>query len=512
MPSAMHSAPLQARPAPGPAARAHGPAIRLPRIAASTTPPGGTSAPGPVVAIVGGGAAGLAAAFFAATTTTITPPPRVLILERTAECGKKILVSGGTRCNALPAVPVAPDGRGDFHNPGGGRQPALRAVLGGWTVDACRAWLRGEAGVDLVEEGPTAKLFPVTGKAASVRDGLVAAAERAGASLCTGARVVVLERTPPLGPSSALPLPPWRLTMESGAIVHAHAVVLATGGLSYPGLGTDGDGHALAAALGHALARPHPALAPLRGVHPGGGGGEDGLSLTHLAGLAVRTVALFVQEAAAAGSAKKRPKPPTPASPRPDLLFTHRGFSGPAILDASHHVSAALAEGRPPPGLLAQWVAGMGAAEWGAALDAAGGASPVAAPLRARLPARLAAALLAEVRIPADKRVAELKAAERGALLAALAAFPLAVTGVDGGWGKAEVTAGGVPLSELEAATLASKLAPGVHVCGELLAPAGRLGGFNFYWAWAGGRVAGRAAAAAAVRAWEGGGGEGGAP
>ena len=121
----------------------------------------------------------------------------------------------------------------------------------------------------------------------------------------------------------------------------------------------------------------------------------------------------------------------------------------------------------------------------------------------AGLPARLGAAILAEAGVPSDTRAAELKAGEVDTLARLLGAYPLAVTGVDGGWGKAEVTAGGVPLAELEAGTLESRLAPGLHVCGELLAPAGRLGGFNFYWAWCGGRVAGIGAVGTAVRAWE---------
>ena len=467
--------------------------------------------PGPVIAVVGGGAAGLAAAFFAATTAsaaTSTPPPAVIILERNHECGRKILISGGTRCNALPAVAVPADGGGGaFHH--AGRQAALRGVLGGWTVDACRAWLAAEAGVDLVEEASTAKLFPVSGSATTVRDGLVGAAVRAGASVRTGARVVGLERAGPPGGAAAAP---WTLALDSGARLAAHAVILATGGLSYPGLGATGDGLAMAAAAGHAVeGPPHPALAPLRGTHPGAGVG--GLGATHLAGLAVRTVALFVQQedgdaAAAAGGGGKpkrraRAAQPALASPRPDLLFTHRGFSGPAILDASHHLSAAFTAGRPPPTLLARWVKEMGPAEWRGAL-AGGGGGPVSACLRgAGLPARLGAAILAEAGVPSDTRAAELKAGEVDTLARLLGAYPLAVTGVDGGWGKAEVTAGGVPLAELEAGTLESRLAPGLHVCGELLAPAGRLGGFNFYWAWCGGRVAGIGAVGTAVRAWE---------
>ena len=477
------------------------PARHLTR-ARATTP---ASTPGPVIAVVGGGAAGLAAAFFAATTAGATNA-RVLILERNPECGKKILISGGTRCNALPAVPVPPDGGGGaFHH--AGRPAALRGVLGSWTVDACRAWLAAEAGIDLVEEAGTAKLFPAVGAAGGVRDGLVAAAARAGADVRVGARVVRLERRGGGAPSSssssaaaAVALddtpPPWCLTLESGATLHAHAVILATGGLSYPGLGATGDGLGMAAGVGHTLAQPHPALAPLLGSHPGGGVG--GLGATHLAGLAVRTATLFVQEE----GKKKRVAPLLSASPRSDFLFTHRGFSGPAILDASHHLSAAFTAGRPPPALVARWVKEMGPGEWGALLAAAGGA-PVSSCLKGRLPARLVAALLADAGIAPDQRAAELNAGDKDRLAGVLGAYPLAVTGVDGGWGKAEVTAGGVPLAEVEARTLESTLAPGLHVCGELLAPAGRLGGFNFYWAWAGGRVAGVGAVGTAVRAWE---------
>jgi len=164
--------------------------------------------------------------------------------------------------------------------------------------------------------------------------------------------------------------------------------------------------------------------------------------------------------------------------------------------------STTAAGGAPPATLVVQWVEGMGVEQWRAAL-AGGGAAGIAAVMRGRgVLARLAAALVAEAGVPPDRRAAELRAAERDALIAALTACPLAVTGVDGGWGKAEVTAGGLALAAL-APTLESRAAPGLHVCGELLAPAGRLGGFNFYWAWASGRVAGLAAARSAVEAWE---------
>ncbi len=123
------------------------------------------------------------------------------------------------------------------------------------------------------------------------------------------------------------------------------------------------------------------------------------------------------------------------------------------------------------------------------------GGRPVSGILRAHLPRRFADRLLRVAGLAAGRRVAELSREEREHLLRALTACPLPVDG-DAGWGKAEVTAGGIPLSEVRIRDLESRVAPGLFLAGEILDVTGRLGGFNFLWAWVTGRKAGRGAAA----------------
>lgn len=405
--------------------------------------------------VVGGGAAGLTAAFFAARAGA-----RVTVLERNGECGKKILMSGGTRSNVLP---ISFDSSADFFSDS---SPALvKRVLHSWRLPDVRAWVEREVGVPLSLEESTGKLFPTANSGRVMRDALVAAAERAGE--CTveyRASVDRLERADGR----------WSVRCADGRSFSADSVVLSTGGLSFPAVGTDGTGHRVAERLGHSLHTPFPALVPLLGPHPGP---------ESLAGLSLQTVSVR------AGTGKKAVQ-----SHRGGFLFTHRGFSGPSVLDVSHrHVV-----GEAP--LTVDW-SGEGRGAWAERL-AQPGAQLVATRVAAHLPTRLAAALCAHAGIPETRRAAELRKDERERLLDALTAFTLPVSG-DAGYGKAEVTGGGVPLSELRVDTMESRHASGIYVCGELADAFGRIGGFNFLWAWCTGRLAGIGAAAAVARVEE---------
>ena len=165
---------------------------------------------------------------------------------------------------------------------------------------------------------------------------------------------------------------------------------------------------------------------------------------------------------------------------RQGLLFTHRGFSGPAVLNISH-VFTRPREGA-PPAILAEW-GGPTRAEWEREFNA-GGRVQLGTVLRRRLPERLVLALLAEAGVPADRVLAQLRRDEREAALDALTALPLPVSG-DEGYRKAEVTGGGVALSEIDPVTMESRRTPGLFLCGEILDAFGPIGGYNFLWAWA---------------------------
>jgi hypothetical protein len=402
------------------------------------------------VAVVGAGAAGTMAAIVAAGAGA-----EVLLLERTRDGGRKILISGGGRCNILPA-------RLDEARFVTDSSPhTLRKILRSWPLPEQVAFFERDLGLPLAEEPDTGKLFPRSDRARDVRDGLLALAARRGARVMTGVRVTGL------APATH----GWRLEAEGAPPIEADAVVVATGGLSVPSTGSDGTGLRLLAGLGHAVNPTYPALTPITCDPP---------AFADLSG-----VSLTVKLAAEDGDRR--------ATALGGFLFTHRGYSGPAVLDVSHVLVRSRMEGRQAR-LLVHWTPGVTADEWEERFRAPG-SRPVLGLLRRELPDRLAMRLLAEAKIPPDRPAAQLRREERRALLDSLTRHSLPWTG-DEGYRKAEVTGGGVDLGEVDPRTLQSRRAPGLFLCGEVLDAFGPIGGYNFCWAWATGRAAGLGAAA----------------
>jgi predicted Rossmann fold flavoprotein len=243
-------------------------------------------------------------------------------------------------------------------------------------------------------------------------------------------------------------------------------VVLATGGLSVPKTGSDGTGLRLVRELGHTVHPTYPALTPLTADPP---------RHAALAGVS-REVTLVA------------PLPRGAFVTHGGFLFTHRGYSGPSVLNISH-LAVRSAGGEHQP-ILVQWT-DLDAAAWERSLQERSGT--VSSLIRRQLPDRLADQLIAEASVDPHRSLAQLRREERARLVTVLARYPLPWTG-DEGYKKAEVTGGGVALSELHPATLESRLHPGLFLCGEILDAFGPIGGYNFAWAWATGRAAGRAA------------------
>jgi predicted Rossmann fold flavoprotein len=395
------------------------------------------------VAVVGAGAAGLMAALSAAGDGR-----KVVLLERTADGGRKILISGGGRCNILPSE-VEPEWFVTDSSP-----HSLRKMLRAWPLDAQRHFFEHDLGIPLALEKETGKLFPASNRAREVRDRLVEQARERGADLRFNSHFRDLGRS---GDA-------WELAFESGPPISARTVILATGGLSVPQTGSDGTGIRLAERLGHRMRPTYPALTPL----------TTGVSRwTALSGVSL--------------DAHLAAPPETPRYSRTQgLLFTHRGFSGPAVLNISHVATRPRAEAQPP--ILARW-GGVEASTWADDLGA-GGRVQLGTVLRRRLPERLAVALLEEAGVAPDRPLAQLRREERDAVLTVLTAMPLPVTGSEG-YRKAEVTGGGVDLGEVDPRTMESRSAPGLFLCGEMLDAFGPIGGFNFLWAWATVRAAG---------------------
>jgi predicted Rossmann fold flavoprotein len=415
--------------------------------------------------VVGAGAAGLVAAAFAASAAAAAGVGRrVLLLERTRDGGRKILVSGGGRCNVLPAS-GAPERFVTDSSP-----HTLRKLLLSWPLAEQRRFFESEVGVPLALDTETGKLFPASNDARQVRDGLVELARRRGVELRREVKVVGLT---PGGAGAGTGAAGWSVALADGSTIAAGAVVLASGGLSLPGTGSDGLGLALLRRLGHTVHETYPALTPLTLEPP---------RFAHLAGISLPVTL----------------RAPIPRGreqvARGGFLFTHRGFSGPAVLDLSHlAVRSRLAGGggdHPRQALHVQWT-DLDAAAWEQELGHSAGT--VLAPLRRRLPDRLADALVEAAAVAPDRTLPQLRRDERRRLIEALTRFPLPWSG-DEGYRKAEVTGGGVALDEVAPHTLESRLHPGLFLCGELLDAFGPIGGHNFQWAWATGRAAGEAA------------------
>lgn len=383
------------------------------------------------VAVIGAGAAGLMAAIAAARAGA-----RVIAMDGAKKIGAKILISGGGRCNVTNEAVTA----ADFN----GSRNAIAKVLRTFDVAATIAFFE-ELGVPLKRE-ETGKLFPLSNRARDVVDALLRAAE--GVEIVTDMRVDAIE--------------PGFVINSS---IHADRVILAAGGRSVPKTGSDGSGYALARTLGHTVTPTFPALVPLVV--------EKGHWITELSGISVD-----------AELAVKSPTGRIVQRHRGSMLFTHFGLSGPVVLDISRHWIA-----NQPATLSANFLPGQTFESVDASLIAAAKRNPHATIGSVlRLPDRLIA------RLASDTPLGRIAKEERRRIVRGLVDFTLPVVR-DRGFEYAEVTAGGVPLSEVDVGTMQSRICPNLYLCGEILDVDGRIGGFNFQWAWASGRLAGRFAA-----------------
>jgi predicted Rossmann fold flavoprotein len=404
------------------------------------------------VVVVGAGAAGLLAAARAAERGR-----RVLLLEKNRKPGVKILMSGGTRCNITHAT----DNRGiveAFGPPGRFLHSALAALGVRELIDLIEA----EGVATKVED--TGKVFPVSTRAVDVLDALMARLRRSGATLALAE------------PMSSLRPAEGRLAITTPhRVVTAPRVILTTGGQSYPGSGTTGDGYTIAASLGHAIVTPRPALVPIRVTVPW---------VTELRGVTIPDVALRVLESDR-----------VLASRRGSLLFAHFGLSGPVALDVSRVVS-----GHEKPTTLVLELDLLPSVREDAleehlrAEAAAAGKKVLAGLLPPEIPKRLAETLVVQAGMAADRKAAALSRAERGRLVGCVKRLRLPVAGTLG-FEKAEVTAGGVHLDEVDSRTMRSRKVEGLFLAGEVLDLDGPIGGYNFQAAFSTGWLAGTRAA-----------------
>jgi predicted Rossmann fold flavoprotein len=403
------------------------------------------------VIVVGGGAAGLLAAARAAERGR-----RTLLLEKNRQPGVKILMSGGTRCNLTHDT----DARGIIEA-FGGQGKFLHSALAALGPRALVELIEAEGVPTKIE--PTGKIFPVSNKAGDVLKGLLRRLDRSRAVLALEEPVRDLERLP-----GGFRVITSRRTLETAK------VIVTSGGKSYPGSGTSGDGYAWATKLGHTLVLPRPALTPVT---------IDAPWTSALKGVTLPDVRVTVaQDFDTTAGASTMPGAPRRAlvERRGSLLFTHFGLSGPVVLDVSGTVSR---HDRPETLLLqVDFLPEMPPQdldEWLRQESVAAGKKQLAAVLAQRLPRRLADALLEQAGLRADRRAAALSKVERAGLVRAINRQTLPVTGTMG-FMKAEVTAGGVSLAEVDSRTMESKLAPNLYWAGEVLDLDGPIGGYNF--------------------------------
>lgn len=404
------------------------------------------------IAIVGAGAAGLTACIFAREEA---PQARIVLMDGAPRIGAKILISGGGRCNVTHHQVTAEDFNGSRN--------AIAKVLRSFSVEQTVRWFES-LGVTLKRE-ETGKLFPTTDQARSVLEALVAACR--GAEIRKGSRVTSIAREDDA----------FTLTVNENESLTARHVILATGGRSIPKTGSDGGGYALVRTLGHSVTEVFPALVPLLL--------EEGHWLRDLSGTS-HDVELAVRSGTGRVLTRHHGA----------MLLTHFGLSGPVILDVSRHFIASRAHDAGVT-LVANLLPGETFESLDALLLTESRRNPratVVSVLRGRMPERLLAAIAADL-IP----IAALPKEERRRLVRLVVELPLPVTR-NRGFDFAEVTAGGVPLDEVDLTSMESRRTPGLYLCGEILDVDGRIGGFNFQWAWASGRLAGRGAAKATER------------
>ena len=406
------------------------------------------------VIVIGGGAAGLMAAGQAAEAGA-----RTLLLEKMPAPGRKLLISGKGRCNITNIAPVK-----EFVTHFGRNGRFLYSAFHRYFSDDLLAFLDDLGVATVTERG--GRVFPASERAADVVDALVDWNRRAGVEIRTRVPVEQLRVTD--GALSGVRTPQ--------GILPARAAVLTTGGASYPGTGSTGDGYRLAREAGHTVVPTRPALVPLV---------TAGDAAQRCQGLSLRNVRVTVWVDGRRGE-----------SAFGEMLFTHFGVSGPIILTLSRGVVDALHAHK-----RVQISIDLKPALNEEKLDArlrrdldANGKKQFQTLLKGLLPQKLIPVCVSQVGIPAEKVCNQITAKERKRLRAWLKDFRLTVTG-HRGYRQAIVTAGGVALDEVDPRTMASRRVAGLYLAGEVLDLDADTGGYNLQAAFSTGWLAGRSAA-----------------
>jgi len=430
------------------------------------------------IIVVGGGAAGLMAAGKAAECGA-----KVLLLEKTDGCGKKILVSGKTRCNLTNSAELK-----NFISMYGDNGRFLFSAFHNFFRPELLDFFNNHGMNTKLERG--GRIFPVSDNAHDV--------VRVFKKYLSDNNVQIILNTKVTG-----------IIIKDNAVCgvktqdgdyRCKAVVLATGGSTWPSTGSTGDGYKISAALGHNIVKLKPALVPLIVREQELAQSMQGVSLRN-----VRATA-FQGEAASIDSAltpdcvygrgeKKSPRPPVVESRFGEMLFTHFGLGGPIILLMSLSVVEALEKG--PVSILIDLKPALTREQLHKRLQRDmdnASKRKIAGIMKEYLPSKMIEPFIGLTEIDEEKLAHQITASERGKIVELLKALrfniksPLSLE-------KAIVTAGGVSLTEIDQRTMASKLINGLYFCGEVMDIDADTGGYNLQAAFSTGYVAGEKAA-----------------
>ena len=386
------------------------------------------------VVVIGGGAAGLMCAIEAGKRGR-----RVLVIERSGQIGKKILISGGGRCN-FTNLHVTPE---NFLS---ANRHFCKSALARYTPSDFIAMVERH-GI-AYHEKERGQLF-CDHSAKLIVTMLANECRQAGARIEVNGVVTSVERA---GEGFIIE--------TGGGPIHSASLVIASGGLSIPKMGATNFGYELAKRFGHSIVPTYPALVPFTFS------AEDLARYQDLAGIGLPV------EASSNGQSFAAP-----------MLFTHRGISGPAMLQISSYW-------RHGEELRVNFLPSIDGAEWLLERQQTRPAAELKNVLGERFPKRLAQRL-SEIRFD-SRPLRQYRAAELRQVAAQLQGWAFHPVGTEG-YRTAEVTAGGVNTDELSSTTMESKKIPGLYIIGEVVDVTGHLGGFNFQWAWASGHAAGQA-------------------
>jgi hypothetical protein len=406
--------------------------------------------------IIGGGAAGMMAAF---SVKNHHPEYSVVILDQTHELGRKLLTSGAGRGN-LTNSNLAKNPQSFFH----GDPHLVESIFQQFSyMDIIRFF--EDLGIPLYEEKKSGKgkIFPVIDHAKTIRNILVSALLELGVQIVCNTRVEELKKTND----------GWQVKTNNKPLI-ARSIILACGGKTYPALGSDGSGYAIASSFGHTIIPPVVSAVPLVSKN----------LLSHLLQgekcEAQVTVLINGKEMQTRAG---------------EVLFTQYGFSGPLILDVSRDISVRInRDGKKDTGLRLSFFPNKSPEEVQSIIKdrfAKHPSYPVSHCLWGLFTEKVAGAVCAVSTIPKERKAGEMKEEEFNKLLQTLTVYSVPITDTRG-WNEGEFTAGGVDMREVNPETLESKKAKGIYFAGEILDVDGPVGGFNLSWSWASGWVAGK--------------------